>query len=119
MISLISLEHITSLAVSLRQCDFWKVLHLSQAAVEQTLKPSTALSEARPALEQGSARSALHCGQEQRQAGSSAKEARAPASLPPCHFPVVSVETNPIPLDKCTARLFAPVIVKVAYPLVN
>ena len=62
-------------------------------------------------------RSALWAGREP--VGSSAKEARAPSRLPPCHFPIVSLETNPIPLDKCTARLFAPVIVKVAYPLVN
>lgn len=32
---------------------------------------------------------------------------------------MVSLETNLIPLDDCTVRLLASVIVKVAYPLVN
>lgn len=40
-------------------------------------------------------------------------------ACPPCHFPTVSLETNPVPLDDATAGLLASMIVKVAYPFIN
>lgn len=64
--------------------------------------------------------SALHCGQKASWAGSSANEATGPIKPAPLVLSLfVSLDTNPVPLDDCTARQLAPVIVKVAYPLIN